>query len=263
MKHLGVMITAGLLALGCDVERGDLEADEGIVLTPRQWECAQEDDRFKCSVAMAAEDGELPAYACATDEDRDGCPPADALGELAVEARDALDSMHWACLLTGEHQRECIKELVAPDAEPVGGPDGGDSPGQPGGGDDVPSDAPDDSTGEPELPPDCEPASWEAYFCDMATAKFQAHGIDIEFPCEIFDAEASMASTLPGVPTGAGPAASDAPSCHDAEWDMREQAWLDSVNVGCFDLGEPITVLCQQAANYAPGTGECRATGTW
>jgi hypothetical protein len=44
---------------------------------------------------------------------------------------------------------------------------------------------------------------------------------------------------------------------------MREQSWLDAVWKGCLILSEPILVMCQQAANYAPDTGACNATGTW
>jgi hypothetical protein len=32
---------------------------------------------------------------------------------------------------------------------------------------------------------------------------------------------------------------------------------------GCTQLNNPILVMCQQAANYAPMQGACAETGTW
>ena len=44
---------------------------------------------------------------------------------------------------------------------------------------------------------------------------------------------------------------------------MREGAWVDAVMAGCVDLNDPILVMCQQAANYAPASGACNETGLW
>jgi len=237
----------------------------------QQWLCDIEDGAVVCTVAMPAAAGEIGAYACMAGEERVTCPPAASfegiagLDELLVayDFGDDFYALPWACLLTGEHQRHCARDVdrataaLRSEPTPSGDPDGdggGDYTPAPDGGDEL-------GGGDPELPGDCLPASWEAYFCAHATHEYRSHGVDITFPCDVFDASADftgLALASAGVPTTAG-----APSCHEGEWAMREGAWRDAVLVGCMDLNTEILVLCQQAANYAPTAGVCNATGTW
>lgn len=265
------VLGAVLLALGgCDERGATDQGIGGIHIDARQWECESEDDSLTCTAAAESHPDESGAYACMTNEENGTCPPVEAIDVLAdAEIWLDLEGKPWACLLTGEHQRQCLKEIAAPDVDP-GSPDAPGDPGEPGG-DDTPSDpggdTPDpgsddapgsDTVEDPSVPTDCGYETWEAYFCQLSSARYQAHGVDVTFPCDIFDADGIME-----VPTDVGSADPDAPTCHDGEWDMREQAWLDAVSAGCMNLNNAILVMCQQAANYAPEVGACRATGTW
>lgn len=227
----------------------------------QQWLCGVEDAAVVCTAAMSAGAEESGAYACMAGEASAACPPADALeGIPEIDALLAehgyagdLTAMPWACLLTGEHQRHCARDVGRATAALTADP--GDE------GDEF-TPAPDDGSYEDPTPPrDCLPSSWEAYFCAHATYEYRRHGVDITFPCDIFDGAADfhdLALDSASVPTTPG-----APSCHEGEWAMREGAWRDAVLAGCIDLDHEILVWCQQAANHAPSEGVCNATGTW
>jgi hypothetical protein len=253
-----------LLLAGCALERGDAGGGAGSGIdSARQWECDQNDMTLVCQAAIAAADDDPNAYTCEANSASVSCPPAFALAELEEDLEsmglgDEIAATPWACLRTGAVERHCMKDLAA--AAPGDPPD--DTPDEPS--DSRPDDPdPDDdsTTPDPEIPSDCAPESWEPYFCALATASYRNHGVDIEFPCDIFDANAGFDSTLDDVPVGEGDPS--LPSCHDGEWAMRDQSWLDAVSHGCFDLHDPILTMCQQGANYAPNSGACAATGTW
>jgi hypothetical protein len=112
----------------------------------------------------------------------------------------------------------------------------------------------------PKPPTSCLPIHWEPYFAEMASCKYQKHGVNIVFPREIFDTQASFIKLAI---EWAGVASKATPSCNDAEGEMRATAWFDAVMQGCLNLNNPILVMCQQAAIHAPKTGACKATGAW
>jgi hypothetical protein len=167
-------------------------------------------------------------------------------------------------LLTGKAQSQCTRNLKvgsssgasgAPSASSSGSSDDG-SEGTVGS-----EETATDSAPEPTIPSSCDAKAWEPYFAQLATHEYGDCGVDITFPQSIFD----TSKTLAGVAwAGAGASSTaGAPSCHDGEWQMRQQSWLDAVSKGCMNLNDAILVMCQQAANYAPSTGKCSATGTW
>lgn len=119
------------------------------------------------------------------------------------------------------------------------------------------------SAEKPDIPSSCDPKAWEPYFAQLATHEYQSCGVEgIEFPRELFDTSASFQDLA--VASGSlPPPTAGAPSCHSGESSMRKQSWLDAVMKGCYNLNDPILVMCQQAANYAPSTGKCNATATW
>jgi hypothetical protein len=257
---------AFLLACGAQRDGSDPTPGGGIDVA-RQWQCDEDGDTRVVCEGVTLADAEAPgAYACDDDDGREICPPASAFAELeeALEEPrlDAFVAVPWACLRTGASALHCTKDLTTPDETPPGDPPDGDPP-DPSEPSDTPpgDDDPGSSAADPTPPSDCQPESWEPYFCALATAKYRQHGVDITFPCDIFDALAPFSSTFDEIPTGAGDPS--LPSCHDGEWAMRDQAWLDAVGQGCLDLNDPILVLCQQAANWAPNSGACAATGTW
>ena len=246
--------------VGC---AGSLGGEEGVG-SDRQWLCESDGELVTCSAAIPTGPGEDGAYACRPGESRESCPPEAALDPVRDEIGDsalveAFDRLPWACLLTGAHLRDCSRSLeraraaLPPETRPAEEPPVEEPPAE-----EPPATEPVDEFGPAEIPGDCTPATWEAYFCAHATHSYRSHGVDITFPCEVFDAGAALtdsAFTRIGAESG--------PSCHDGEWAMRQQAWLDAVGAGCMDLSSEILVLCQQAADYAPTTGACAATGTW
>ncbi len=255
-----IVLTLAIGIGGCAVERGD-DTEPGDGISPRSWECAGQDTQVRCELASSGETDDPAAYACDAGDEGALCPPGTMTAEIAefVEDLDAVDDfadLPWACLRTGANQRHCVKELAL--TTPTPGPRPGDEPGPA----DEPGPSAPESVPEPEVPGDCNPLSWEPYFCQLATARYREHGVNITFPCGIFDALATFESTLPGVPTVVN-GDETLPSCHDGEWGMRDQAWLDAVGHGCLTLRDPILAMCQQAANYAPESGACRATGAW
>jgi hypothetical protein len=115
-------------------------------------------------------------------------------------------------------------------------------------------------------PTSCGTTEWQEYFRELATFTYQKNGIKVAFPPSIFNANAPLDPV--GIAVGetgdvAGSVLSGGVSCVAAEAEMRTTAWVQAVASGCLTLSVPILVLCQQAANYAPSIGACRATGTW
>ncbi len=268
------------------------------IASTSQWLCSADSAALSCRAAMPAKPGESGAYACVLGDSSDACPPelvpesVAGLNELlsAYQFDDVrLAEIPWACLLTGNAERDCIKsvkraadkEVRTPDpgTGEVGGDDGDVSPSDdvptptdPGTVDGTPDDGvPDDGqvpdeghqtiAEEPAPPANCEPQGWEGYFQQRATYSYQQHGVDIVFPREIFDVTANFNDLA--IASGFLPDNPGAPSCHDGEWAMREDAWLDATMEGCMGLDQAILVMCQQAANYAPTAGACNATGSW
>jgi hypothetical protein len=236
-----------------------------------------------CSAALAQETARPMSYACAPNESDATCPDSGALdGVKGLDDRlqqsgagDAFRAMPWACLVTGKHQYQCARSLsqlavssVPPSgsAAPSGSPPPDSTSGGPASGDgtDGSPGSDDGSSGSscaPPVPPSCDPRAWEPWFAGLASFVYQQHGLSITFPRDLFDTSQSLGEVaIQGALSGAAPAGV---SCHDAEWEMRQQAWLDAVTNGCSNLGNAITVMCQQAADYAPTTGACDATGTW
>jgi hypothetical protein len=223
----------------------------------KHWLCEAGGGRVTCSAAIPGAAGEPGAYACTGAEGLEACPSADAFADVAgflpSELLAELEGLPWACLLTGAHERHCTRDAArARDMEVESPPLAGEEP--------SPS-APSDEFRPASVPADCAATSWERYFCDHATFSYQSHGVDVAFPCDIFDV--SQPFTELATASAAVRSTPGAPSCHEGEWAMREGAWLDAVTVGCMGLSDAILVMCQQAANYAPDAGVCNATGTW
>ena len=270
-RMTGLALLAAI-ATGCG---GGSVGDGKQIARSEQWFCEAAGTSVSCGVAMLAAEGESGAYACAAGELRVQCPPAidlgkvDGLDDLLAEyglAKATLEELPWACLLTGDHQRHCVKNVeaasrrvYADDGAP--GDQTGDGSGDGEGDGSGEGDGPDAPAEDPVPPETCEPEAWEGYFRDHATFEYQRAGIDIDFPQEIFDVTADftdLALEAGNLPTNPG-----APSCHEGEWAMREGAWFDATMEGCLNLSDPILVMCQQAANYAPQSGACNATASW
>jgi hypothetical protein len=243
-------------AIGCGAGDSGEPAKEKSV----QWSCGMQDSsRVVCSTAQASTIAPAPAFACSPGDSSAQCPDeatvqsvpglADAVAQSDGEAE--FDKSPWACLVTGKDEVQCTRSCGKPSS---GGAAAGpaDSSGS--------SDSADDEVGPPDLPTSCAPTDWEPYFAQLASYQYQSNGIDILFPRDIFDTSQTIVDAPPLL---GGTLEGTEISCHTAEWAMRAQAWLDAVSVGCVNLAEPILVLCQQAADYAPSTGKCTATGTW
>ncbi len=237
---------------GCSAQIGA----EGGIGQSRQWLCASVEERVTCEAAIPAAPEEAGAYACWQGGDAASCPPDDAVDAVreqleALGVWEALAGEPWACLLTGAHERHCSKDLAPRSraGEPALDQDPDGAMGDPAA-----------SLAAPGLPADCGDAAWQEFFCGHATWSYQEHGVDIVFPCDIFDARADFMELA----IDAGFAGQDGlPSCHDGEWEMREGAWLAAVQAGCLELDQEILVLCQQGANHAARDAKCNATGTW
>jgi hypothetical protein len=225
-----------MFAVACTAQTGDEVAGS------RQWLCTHDGEGISCEAAIPGAPGEAGAYACALGEAAEGCPTPETVAELLASLGiDVPADAPFACLLTGAHERECVLSLL-PDLGSLGGA----------------------GVLGAQLPGDCTPAAWEAYFCEHATAAYRMHGIDIEFPCDVFDVSASFIDVAiegalrpPTVPQG------DVPTCQPGEYEMRQGAWLDAVTAGCTNLDDPILTMCQQAAEFAPTTGACASSGAW
>jgi len=114
---------------------------------------------------------------------------------------------------------------------------------------------------KPPPPASCKTEDWEPYFAKLASYIHKKHNIDIDFPREIIDCKQSMMSAALG--RASVKSTPGAPSCHDAEWEMRMEAWMTAVQQGCMNLNNPILVMCEQATVYAPNTTKCNSTGAW
>lgn len=245
------------------------------------WSCDTENTSVVCTAALPKGESDSMAYVCQAGDAAKRCPDAAALTNVGgldalldkAQAGDAFKAMPWACLVTGNNQFECIRDI----ARTAPGKRAGLA-GAPGGG------------GErPAAPEGCDVEAWQSYFAKLASFEYQAAGVDITFPENLFDANANFVDVALGAAGGAGgaggvpdmgnlpeipanpgggetPAAPDAnaPSCHEGEGQMRAQSWLDVVTAGCMgNLTNANLVWCQQAANAAPKTGKCTATATW
>lgn len=238
------------------------------------WSCGTKGERIVCTAAV--EDTNAPSGAalrCGADQSLK-CPATSSLqGSRAVtellerkkRSPADLETLPWACLATGKHQQQCVRDTGAFERGSArkalassGGPESESSGDESSPSNDDGSSSPSDG---PSPPVSCDPSAWEAYFVDLATFEYGKDGIEISFPREIFDSSKSMSDLA--VASAFVKSTPGAPSCHSAEWSMREQAWLDAVTQGCTELNNAITVLCQQASNYAPNTGKCNATGSW
>ena len=268
MKRLIGSIGSVVAVLGLIGCAAPSSTDGVIVRDGREWLCELSETAVVCTAGMRRTDGEDEAYVCMHGEERAECPPAEALD--SVEGLDALldvleragvaleiTDIPWACLLTGEHQRHCTLEVGM--AVEIAGRDGD--------GDRDPSLPPDDgAVGPAPIPRDCSLTSWEAFFCGHSTFSYQASGVPITFPCDIFHADRTLdefADTTERLGAQGARAASTSVSCHAGEWLMRDTAWITAVLTGCLTLSDAILTMCQQAADYAPSTGMCSPTGTW
>ncbi len=277
---MGACVAIGAALIGCgSVDGSRRDAQEGSVGSQSSalWGCTTKSSKVVCTAGIAAATPQTAAYVCRPDERGATCPDPTALkstpglDNLLKRAANtaAFTTMPWACLVTGKHQLQCAREIVLRSGTGEGGggeptgpddrpatptPAGGDGNGSTTGG----------TTGDgtkPAAPPSCGASAWEPYFAELATYEYKKHGVAITFPRNIFDTtkplvDFSIAGAIPKTTPGA-------PSCHEGEWEMRQQSWLDAVGNGCQALNDAILVLCQEAANYAPSTGECNATGTW
>jgi hypothetical protein len=292
------LVASVLFGCGSGASDGQGAASANAVSSPSPgeaaaWECSMKSSTVLCSAALAQGTTRPMSYACAPNESDATCPDSGALdGVSGLDARlaqsgaaDAFRAQPWACLVTGKHQYQCARSLgpaAVTSLAAVGGPGAGAQADSTSGGDSSDSsdstDSPDssDSTdssdsagsddgaggsdGQPQVPSSCDARAWEPWFAGFATHVYQQHGLNISFPRELFDTSQSLGDVAI---QGALGAAQAGVSCHDAEWEMRQQAWLTAVMHGCSTLGDAITVMCQQAADYAPTTGACDATGTW
>jgi hypothetical protein len=318
------------------------ENEPAEISAAQQWLCEASDISVDCTAPMPGRPDEAMAYACGAGEARAECPPpsvvarTEGLAPLLTRYNmtEGFDSLPWACLLTGSHQREChrmveradqlapmssdellladlrsaqranlssrgleeaagtqeqpkpveSKEEVSnpvlppnptpgeegtppkpeepqPEPKPEPQPEPKPEP-QP---EPKPEPQPEPKPEEPKPcqprpPTSCKPTDWEPYFAEVATCKYRQHGVNITFPREIFNTSASFINLAIGF---AGVATQTGPSCSAAEMDLRASSWFDAVMRGCLNLNMPILVMCQQAANYAPKTGACKATGAW
>lgn len=260
---LALVLPAAMIACGTEPqERDDAPTKSNKAAL---WSCALGTSSVTCTAPLPSSLSTSAAYACKSGDDSDRCPDASCLDHVQgldqalarVGGKDAFASLPWACLVTGKDQFQCTRPLskmpTPQKTESAPAPSGGDT-GDANGGDSC------DCDSEPAPPASCAPTDWEPFFAKLASFEYHEHGVDIAFPRDIFD----TSQGLTGVVTATGAASEVAgESCHDGEWAMRQQAWLDAVSQGCLDLNDAILTLCQQAADYAPTTGKCSATGTW
>jgi hypothetical protein len=227
------------------------------------WSCELDAKAVVCTAPLPSSLSDSAAYACQASDATERCPDAGVVtkleglaGALAkLDSAKDFEAAPWACLVTGKDQFQCTRSILKRATMTLG------APGSEGG-----AAAPDgagsasyDFDSVPPPPSSCAPADWEPFFAKLAAHEYHENGVDIVFPRGIFDTKKSLVEIVTTEGTGAGAGQ----SCHDGEWSMRRQAWLDAVMAGCLGLNDAILVLCQQAANYAPTTGKCTATGSW
>jgi hypothetical protein len=257
----GLAVTGVLWGCGGNGDPGQLSGRESVgTASSALWACSTKDTRVACT-APTADTPKMAAYVCQPGEQSAKCPDQASLNHVAgldellqrTRTTATFGQMPWACLVTGGNQSQCMRELGP-------GTGGGDNGGTyttggstgTGGGANV---------GKPPAPSSCEPKAWEPYFAQLATFEYNLNGIKITFPVDIFDTSANVVNVaVSGVERYL---TVGAPSCYLGELEMRAQSWIDAVAKGCFLLAEPILVLCQQGADYAPTTKACNATGTW
>ena len=268
MKHrpqwaLSIAVALCCCAAACGGEGGSSEG---------RWSCNTSGTRVGCKTAVSNSKNEQMAYVCKAGQKGSACPDAVSVKRtpglealLASSGAEAsFASLPWACLVTGGNEIKCLRDVAGPTrstttpaeistpAETAGS--GGAREGTNGGG--TPA-----SPAKPSAPTTCEPTAWEPYFAAVATFEYQTHGVRIAFPVDLFDVNADFNQLA--VASASDKSTPGAPSCAAGEQGMREQSWLDATLQGCDDLSQPILVMCQQGANYAPDSGACNATATW
>jgi hypothetical protein len=266
VNRVGASLAVAAALLGCGGGDSAPNAKTGSE-SSGLWGCDTSGTSVVCTAAIATAQRAGGVYACGATESGATCPDSAALKQVpgldALLARSgaasAFAAMPWACLVTGKHQYQCVRD-VAPSAGTSDGT-GGTSDGSGGATGDGSGKGGGTGDGKPPAPSTCDPKQWEPYFAALATYEYAAHGAPVTFPRGIFDTSASFQDLA--VASASVKSTPGAPSCHDGEWAMRQQSWLDAVQKGCTMLNDPILVMCQQAANYAPNTGACNATGTW
>src|SRR5688500_2471397 len=263
-----VVVAAALGVVGCASEIVS-DGSSGGAGVRRQWLCSTDSETVECDAAISAETGR-EAYACLPGDTHLDCPTAAAVFDVRgqVDERGRWGTFveePFACLTTGGYQRTCVKDLRREFRPPRSHEEMETRP------EDPPAEEP-PAEGEfgdmdVEPPADCSIGAWETFFCDQATVSYRRNGADVSFPCDIFDGTVMFDGDLGGVLSGGGfgpgGAGGDLGSCGPGELDMRSTAWTRAVELGCLELNMPILVMCQQAANYAPASGACTATGTW
>ncbi|WP_394824607.1 hypothetical protein [Pendulispora albinea] len=212
------------------------------------WDCgAKGSDRIVCTSAMTVGQGDknkMDQYVCKAGEKSAKCPDSESV-RVATGANRVLDTsvrtstfdqLPWACMTTGAHQVQCARDLS------LMNPAGCDGCG-------------------PKQPTTCDEKAWEDYFVPLSAKVYKNFGFDIDFPRETFNAH-ELKIDLSGMFQGSI-MTPNVPSCYAAEWALRAEAWIRAVSHGCVNLTLPILIWCQQAANYAPNTKQCNATGSW
>lgn len=256
------VVLAGFALIAC----GDEEATKQPLRSTKSqssalWGCEVKGETVVCTAALSEAANAEGAYACKADDTVARCPDAKALQKvdgldelLAKSGKGYFEALPWACLTTGAHQSHCTRDLSRR-MQSLAGAGGGEDNGG--------AEAP-EGPASPEIPQTCDVEAWEEYFAQLATYAYNANGVDIQFPRDIFDANGSMiGAAIGGAMSGNGGSMNAGQSCHDGEWQMRNQSWLDAVSVGCMQLNNAILVMCQQAAEYAPKAGKCTDTGSW
>jgi hypothetical protein len=298
MKHLVAAASLVLASAACG--SGDAtdrlagtEGFTGTVASPvTAWSCKTHASMLSCTAPLPAQKGELGAYACMAGESGSGCPGADSYAAVAgvsalvasAGGKKEFDAMPWACLLTGKEQRQCFRDVAMMGGAAPGGATGhverstgsrmpyntGTAPPPTAG--TPPASGTDGASLDPALPKppaSCGTAEWQEFFRELATFTYQKNGIKVDFPASIFDANAPLdpvgiaLGETGDVLTSVVGGGLGGVSCVAAEAEMRATAWVQAVAQGCILLAVPILTLCQQAANFAPKVGACKATGTW
>jgi hypothetical protein len=266
--HSISVLIAGALLIGCAADATEEMPTRTKSKSSALWGCEVAEDAVVCTAALPASANAEGAYACKSDDTSARCPivtvdKVAGLRDLFTRTgkEKTFGELTWACLTTGKNQSHCTKNLGAPmqGLSAASGGGTGAPAGQAPAGGNTPADG-----SRPQIPTTCEPDAWEPYFAQLATYAYNSKGVDIQFPVDIFDAHGSMIdAAMSGALSGNGGSTGTGGSCHDGEWYMRDQSWLDAVSVGCMQLNNAILAMCQQAAEYAPGTGKCTATGSW
>jgi hypothetical protein len=274
--HIGWMSSISLALCACLGPQGDGfgKAPE----TPSTWSCNTSGSRVDCTQARSNPEKAQMAYACNPTETDATCPDVASidgtpgLGDLLARynANTSFQLMPWACLVTGQNQVDCLRD-VGYAYSPSTGTAKGQTGNEPNDQNEPPSQSMPPSTPGSPVPPGsppatCEGKAWETYFARIANYSYQTNGVSVTFPRSIFNIDenpAELAIQTASDQLGSQRSASGALSCAAGEIEMRAQSWIDAVMQGCVLLSPGILIMCQQGANYAPASGACNATATW